>query len=101
MKNENEKSLTETTKKEQISVEATFSFVKDESDPLKEKYGIIPFIQSKGDGEIRFQNKWNKIEELSVDYEGKEVKIRARLQRSRIKGRGGFLVVREAFNTLQ
>jgi aspartyl/asparaginyl-tRNA synthetase len=101
MKNENEKILTETSKKEQISTEATFSFVKDESDPLKEKYGVIPFIQSHGDGEIRFKNKWNKIEEFSVDFEGKEVQIRARLQRSRIKGKGGFLVIREAFNTLQ
>jgi aspartyl-tRNA synthetase len=101
MKNENEKTLSETTKKEVTSAEVTFSFVKDESDPLKDKYGVIPFIQSHGDGEIRFKNSWNKIEDLSVDYEGKEVKVRARLQRSRIKGKGGFLVVREAFNTLQ
>lgn len=101
MKNENEKNLSETTNKETISQDVTFSFVKDESDVLKDKYGVNPFIQSQGDGEIRFKSIWNKIDELSVDHEGKEVKIRARLQRSRIKGKGGFLVIREAFNTIQ
>ena len=101
MKNENEKISTETAKKEQISGEPTFSFVKDESDALKEKYGVLPFIQSKGDGEIRFKSNWNSIEELNGEFEGKEVKIRARLQRSRIKGKGGFLVIRDAFSTIQ
>ena len=76
MKNENEKiSTTEATKKEQISGEPTFSFVKYESDSLKEKYGVLPFIQSQGDGEIRFKTNWNAIEELNGEFEGKEVKI--------------------------
>jgi len=101
MKNENEKISTETTKKEQIVPEVNFAFVKDESDPLKDKYGVLPFIQSQVNPEIRFTNGWNKIEDLNAELEGKEVKLRARLQRSRIKGKGGFLVVREAFSTLQ
>jgi nondiscriminating aspartyl-tRNA synthetase len=81
--------------------EEHFNFVKDESDPLKDKYGVLPFIQSKGDPERRFDIKWTSISELSVANEGEKVKMRVRLQRSRIKGKGGFLILREAFSTLQ
>jgi aspartyl-tRNA synthetase len=78
-----------------------FNFVKDESDVCKDKYGVLPFIQSKGDPELRFATKWYKICELSPEMEGQSVKLRVRLQRSRIKGKMGFLVMREGFSTLQ
>ena len=78
-----------------------FNFVKDESDVCKDKYGVLAFIQSKSDPELRFATKWTKISELSADMEGQSVKLRVRLQRSRIKGKMGFLVMREGFSTLQ
>jgi nondiscriminating aspartyl-tRNA synthetase len=81
--------------------EEHFNFIKDESDPLKDKYGVLPFIQSKGDPERRFEIKWTRIAELSATNEGEIVKMRVRLQRSRIKGKGGFLILREGFSTLQ
>ena len=82
-------------------IETEFNFVKDESDPLKDRYGVLPFIQSNGDPEHRFATKWSKVVELGVEHAGQSIKLRVRLQRSRIKGRGGFLVLREGFSTLQ
>jgi nondiscriminating aspartyl-tRNA synthetase len=81
--------------------ETEINFVKDESDPLKDKYGILPFIQSKSDPEQRYATKWTKIEELNESHAGQNVKLRVRLQRARIKGKGGFLVLREGFSTVQ
>ena len=80
--------------------EDKFTFTKDESDPLKEKYGILPLIQSEKDPESR-KNKFDLIENLDLSFEGKEVNVRARLQRSRIKGKGGFVVLRDRLNTIQ
>jgi aspartyl-tRNA synthetase len=84
-----------------VKTEQEFNFVKDESDPCKDRYGVLPFIQSNSDPEKRYSVKWSKISELSVDQEGQTVKLRVRLQRSRIKGKMGFLVLREQFSTLQ
>ncbi len=81
--------------------EEQFHFVKDESDNLKDRYGVLPFIQSKTDPEKRYATTWTKIQELSLANEGQKVKMRVRLQRSRIKGKGGFLVLRDGFSTLQ
>ena len=78
-----------------------YTFTKDESDPLKDKYGVEPFIQSKSDPEHRFQLKFDKISEINQSMEGKTVKLRVRLQRSRIKGKGGFIVLREGVYTIQ
>ncbi len=81
--------------------ETLFSFVKDESDPLKDNYGIFPFIQSQTPPEHRYKIKYNSVKELNETFDGKEVKLRARLQRSRIKGKGGFVVLREGVFTIQ
>ena len=81
--------------------EALFSFVKDESDPLKDNYGIFPFIQSQTPPEHRYKIKYNSVKELNETFDGKDVKLRARLQRSRIKGKGGFVVLREGVFTIQ
>jgi nondiscriminating aspartyl-tRNA synthetase len=82
-------------------VNTKFSFVKDESDVLKDRYGVLPFIQSKSNPEERYHQKFFSIQSLSPSDADRVVKIRARLQRSRIKGKGGFIVLRESFHTLQ
>ena len=81
--------------------EEKFTFTKDESDPLKDKYGVSPFIQSQFDPSHRFQVKFQKICEINQSLDGQQVKLRARLQRSRIKGKSGFLVLREGVFTVQ
>ena len=81
--------------------ETKFSFVKDESDPLKDKYGMWPFIQSGTKPEHRFEVKFDAIKDLDESYADKEIKLRARLQRSRVKGKGGFIVLREGVYTVQ
>ena len=81
--------------------ETLFSFVKDESDPLKDNYGIFPFIQSQTPPEHRYKIKYNSVKELNETFDGKDIKLRARLQRSRIKGKGGFVVLREGVFTIQ
>ena len=78
-----------------------YTFTKDESDPLKDKYGVLPFIQSAPDPEHRFQVKFTQISEINAQLDGQEVKLRVRLQRSRIKGKSGFLVLREGVYTIQ
>ena len=78
-----------------------YTFTKDESDPLKDKYGVLPFIQSATDPEHRFQVKFTKICEINSSLDGQMVKLRVRLQRSRIKGKSGFLVLREGVFTIQ
>ena len=83
------------------TTEEKYTFTKDESDPLKDKYGVLPFIQSPTDPEHRFQVKFTQISEINAQLDGQEVKLRVRLQRSRIKGKSGFLVLREGVYTIQ
>ena len=96
--------LTKFNKKNYIDMvesEKKFTFVKDESDTLKDKYGVLPFNMSQFDPELRFTNKRYSISEITPELAEKTIKIRARLQRSRIKGKGGFVVLRDGFHTLQ
>ena len=81
--------------------ETQINFIKDESDPLKDNYGIFPFIQSQTDPEHRKSIHYNTIKELNSSFEGKEIKLRSRLQRSRIKGKGGFIILREGVFSIQ
>ena len=83
------------------NTEEKYTFTKDESDPLKDKYGVLPFIQSATEPEHRFQVKFIKISEITAALDGQIVKLRVRLQRSRIKGKSGFLVLREGVYTIQ
>ena len=83
------------------TTEEKYTYTKDESDPLKDKYGILPFIQSETDPEHRFQVKFTQISEINSSLDGQNVKLRVRLQRSRIKGKSGFLVLREGVYTIQ
>jgi aspartyl-tRNA synthetase len=81
--------------------ETQINFIKDESDPLKDNYGIFPFIQSQTDPEHRKSIHYNTIKELNSSFEGKEIRLRSRLQRSRIKGKGGFIILREGVFSIQ
>ena len=81
--------------------ETQINFTKDESDPLKDNYGIFPFIQSQTDPEHRKSIHYNTIKELNLSFEGKEIRLRSRLQRSRIKGKGGFIILREGVFSIQ
>ena len=56
--------------------EEKFTFTKDESDPLKDKYGVSPFIQSQFDPSHRFQVKFQKICEINQSLDGQQVKLR-------------------------
>lgn len=92
----------EVHKKEEVKKEeARFTFVKDETDTCKDFYGVNPLLMSQFDPEIRLKSNWAEIKELSDEKVGQKVKIRARLQRSRIKGAGGFLVLRQNTSSLQ
>ena len=85
----------------QITQNIPFTFSKDESDPLKDNYGVLPLIQSQEDPLHRSVLRYIDIAYLNDQFIGKKVQIRARLQRSRIKGKGGFVVLRNQTNTLQ
>ena len=87
--------------KEVKEEEEKFTYTKDESDPLKDKYGISEFIQSQTEPSHRFQVKFSKIGDINQEMDGQTVKLRARLQNSRIKGKSGFLVLREGVFTIQ
>ena len=78
-----------------------FIYTKDESDPLKDRYGILPFIQSATEPSHRFKVKFNKISEINQELDGQKVNLRVRLQNARIKGKSGFLVLREGCFTIQ
>jgi len=64
----------------------------DPSDPFKDKYGDLPMIQS------RFQTPrvWTKVQALNSSLLNQEVLLRARAHSTRIKGKGGFLILRES-----
>ncbi len=87
--------------KEKEPEDEKYTFTKDESDPLKDKYGVAPFMQSQNDPSHRFQVKFTKIGDINETFDGQTVKLRARLQTSRIKGKSGFLVLREGVYTIQ
>ena len=82
-------------------LEQKFTFTKDESDPLKDKYGVLPFIVSNTPPEHRLEIHFDNIKDLNDTYDGKTIKLRVRLQRSRIKGKGGFIVLRDGVYTIQ
>jgi nondiscriminating aspartyl-tRNA synthetase len=84
-----------------VESEKKFTFIHDETDTLKDRYGVYTLNMSQTDPETRYTTKRTKISNLTKDQANKTFRIRARLQRSRIKGKGGFIVLRDGFNTLQ
>lgn len=69
----------------------------DPEDPLADRYGFLPFIQSTS----RSDRKWTQLKELGIDLLSQEVWIRARVHNTRMKGNGGFVVLRESYYTAQ
>ena len=45
--------------------------------------------------------KYLKVQEFTEDLEGEEVNLIGRLHQSRVKGKAGFLVIRDGFYTVQ
>ncbi len=69
----------------------------DEEDPLKDNYGDIPLIQSQD----KTDRTWIAVRHIDESQVGKEILVRARLHSSRVKGKIGFLVLREKFSDIQ
>lgn len=69
----------------------------DEEDPLAGNYGDIPLIQSQD----RSDRKWIPVGSIDDKVVGQEILVRARLHSSRVKGKIGFLVLREKFSDIQ
>jgi aspartyl-tRNA synthetase len=60
-------------------------------------FGDYPFIKST----FRSDRVWTAIKDVNETNEGKEVLVRGRVHNVRAKGNSAFLVLREAFATLQ
>lgn len=84
-----------------VESQAKFSFVRDETDVHKDKYGVLPFINSSTDPELRYKTKWTGFKEINDDLVGQVIKCRVRLQRVKAKGKSAFLVLRDVMNTAQ
>ena len=69
----------------------------EESDPLAHKYGDAPLVQSQAvTGRV-----WTRVESVDESMVGKTVLVRGRVHAVRGKGKGAFLVLRQAHATLQ
>ncbi|CAG9466284.1 unnamed protein product [Pedinophyceae sp. YPF-701] len=69
----------------------------DPDDPLKDRYGDLPLIQSAE----RTDRVWTTVADLTAADAGKEVLLRGRLHTSRGKGKSAFLVLRQNTATVQ
>jgi aspartyl-tRNA synthetase len=69
----------------------------DPDDPLKDNYGDAPMIQSK----TLCTKEYTAIKDLDSSKVGQEVWLRSRVHNTRIKGNGGFVVLREKVWTAQ
>jgi nondiscriminating aspartyl-tRNA synthetase len=78
-----------------------FTYTFDDTDTLKANYGIKPYIVSDSDPEERYNCTWTSLSKIDESLVGKEILTRVRVQRLRIKGKGGFVVLRDGLNTAQ
>lgn len=69
----------------------------DPNDPLKDRYGDAMLVQSQD----KTERQWTTVSDLSPSLEGKEILVRARVHTVRAKGKGAFLVLRQATATVQ
>jgi len=76
-------------------------YVKDPNDPCASKFGDMEPILSACDPEESAKIVYTSVSDLTEELDGKVVRIRARLHNSRIKGKIGFLVLRENYYTVQ
>lgn len=66
-------------------------------DPLQENYGDLPLIQSQS----KTDRKWIPVREIDEKFVGQTILVRARLHNSKVKGKIGFLTLREQFSDIQ
>ena len=78
-----------------------FTYTFDETDSCLSKYGIKPIIRSTINEQDVYTQHWTSFDEINDELVGKKIKMRVRLQRSRIKGKGGFVVLRQGISTCQ
>ena len=76
-------------------------FTKDPNDPCADKFGDTVMIQSQCNPEDRFTKVYVAVKDLGQEHAGNVVRIRGRIHNSRAKGKMCFVVVREAFATVQ
>ena len=69
----------------------------DPDDPLKDKYGDSPMVQSRE----RTGKVWTELVKLDRSLVGQEVLVRARVQTVRGKGKSAFIVLRQQTATAQ
>ena len=73
----------------------------DPNDPCIEKFGDAPLNRSQSNPEDRYKIKYTAVKDLNAELKGQEVYLVGRLQSSRVKGKAGFLVLRDQFSTVQ
>ena len=74
----------------------------DQADDIsKGLYGERELNRSQGDPEIRHTKKFTEVETVDTALAGQEVIVRARLHKSRGKGKVIFVVLRHQFSTIQ
>jgi aspartyl-tRNA synthetase len=69
----------------------------EEGDPLADKYGDPPMVQSTE----QTGRTWTSVEALSPAMAGQTVLVRARVHTTRGKGKSAFLVLRQRTGTVQ
>eukprot|EP00877_Chromochloris_zofingiensis_P010012 jgi/Chrzof1/5264/Cz15g19140.t1 len=69
----------------------------DEDDPLKDKYGDAPRVQS----QEQTGRTWTAVRDMTPALENKQVLIRGRVHAVRGKGNSAFLVIRQRTATVQ
>lgn len=84
---------------DKVSTKFTYNF--DVNDELKQNYGILPYIVSDTDPEKRYEKKYESIENIGDNISFQYINLRARLATSRVKGKRGFLVLRQSTYTVQ
>ncbi|KXZ44846.1 hypothetical protein GPECTOR_61g799 [Gonium pectorale] len=95
-----EKAAKEAAKAEraaQRGVKAAIMTQPDPEDPLKDRYGDSPRVQSREQsGRV-----WTQVEALSKELSEQTVLVRARIHNTRGKGKSAFLVLRQRTATVQ
>lgn len=77
------------------------TYVKDPKDPCASKFGDFELVTSKCNPEESAKIAYTQISQLADELVGRQVRVRARLHNSRIKGKMGFVVLRDTFYTAQ
>ncbi len=74
---------------------------KDPNDPAAAFFGDMPIIRSQIDPEERFKIKYHKVEQVTEELVGQEVRILARISNSRAQAKSCFVVLREGWASFE